>query len=94
MRKLIGGVAMHPTEAAEWYFISIKNENDTYENLFYDRFNRKKSYGVDFVIETAAIKLAEQSAAALTEQEIEWLRTVDAVDLQTEILAAAPTGEE
>ena len=94
MRKIIGGAAIHPTTGAECYFVSIKNENDTYENLFHERFDRKKSYGVDFVIETATAKLAEKSAPALTEQEIEWLRTVDTLDLQTEILAAAPTGDE
>ena len=94
MRKIIGGVAIHPTNGTEWYFVSVKNEDNTYENLLHEKFDRKKPYGIDFVIETAAAKLAEKSAPVLTEQEIEWLRTVDTLDLQTEILAAAPTGDQ
>jgi hypothetical protein len=91
MRKIIGGVAMHPTEGAEWYFVSVKNEDDTYENLLYEKFDRKKPYGVDFIIETANSELT----AELTPQEIEWIQTADVVEFQREILAAAPTvGEE
>jgi hypothetical protein len=85
MRKIIGGVAMHPTESVEWYFVSVKNEDNTYENLLYEKFDRKKPYGVDFIIETSNNELA----AELTPQEIEWLRTVDVLEFQEEIQAAA-----
>jgi hypothetical protein len=91
MRKIIGGVAMHPTEGAEWYFVSVKNEDDTYENLLYEKFDRKKPYGVDFIIETANAGLT----TGLTPQEIEWIQTADVVEFQAEILAAAPSvGDE
>jgi hypothetical protein len=85
MRKIIGGVAMHPTEMVEWYFVSVKNEDNTYENLLYEKFDRKKPYGVDFIIETANTELT----AGLTPQEIEWLRTVDVLEFQQEIQDAA-----
>ena len=87
MRKIIGGVAMHPTESAEWYFVSVKNEDDTYENLLYEKFDRKKPYGVNFIIETANARLT----TGLTPQEIEWIQTADVVEFQAEILAAAPS---
>ena len=84
MRKIIGGVTMSPTENSEWYFVCVKNDDNTYENLLYEKFDRKKPYGVDFIIETANAKLS----AKLTPQEIEWLRTVDVLEFQQEILAA------
>lgn len=87
MRKIIGGVAAHPTENTEWYFVSVKHPDNTYENLLYEKFDRKKPYGKDFIVEVADIKLTNK----LTDQEIDWLRAVDPLELQKEILAAAPT---
>jgi hypothetical protein len=94
MRKIIGGVGVNTIDQSEWYFISVKNEDNTYENLLYEKFDRKKSYGVEFVIETANRILLEKSAASLTDEETSWLRNVDANTLQTEILSAAPNGDE
>ena len=85
MRKIIGGVVMHQSDSVEWYFVSVKNEDNTYENLLYEKFDRKKPYGVDFIIETSNKELATE----LTLQEIEWLQTVDALEFQQEIQAAA-----
>ena len=85
MRKVFGGVTVHTELAAEWYTVSIKNEDDSIQTLHDEPFNRKKAYGVDYVIETANSVLD----TPLTEEEIAWLRDVDPVELQTEILNAA-----
>jgi hypothetical protein len=94
MRKIIGGVSFNQASQSEWYFISIKNENDTYENLLYERFDRKKSYGLEYVIEKANQIFLERIELPLSEEEVNWFTTLDPIQLQTEILAAAPTGEE
>ena len=94
MRKIIGGVSFDQTSQSEWYFISIKNEDNTYENLSYEKFDRKKAYGLEYVIERANEIFLERIELPLTEEETNWLRTLSPIDLQTEILAAAPTGDE
>lgn len=94
MRKLIGGVGLNSEDQTEWYFISIKHEDNTYENLLHEKFDRKKSYGVNFVTETAAKILLDKAAPPLTEAEIEWLQNIDSTALQTEILSANPNGAE
>jgi hypothetical protein len=88
MRKVFGGVTLHPDQLVEWYNVSIKNEDESVENLLSERFDRKKSYGLDFVISTANSVL-EQS---LTEEEISWLQNVDPLELQTLILAQDVNG--
>jgi len=85
MRKVFGGVTMHLEQTTEWYTVSIKNEDNSIIKLFDERFDRKKSYGIDFVIDTANSVLEEK----LTQAEITWLRNVDPVELQTEILNAS-----
>jgi fumarylacetoacetate (FAA) hydrolase family protein len=88
MRKLIAGVTMHLEQNVEWYTINLKNQDGTYTTLLSERFDRKKSYGVDFAISVAERILSEQSMSDLTDEEINWIRTVDAADYQIEILAA------
>lgn len=88
MRKLVAGVTMHPEQNVEWYTVNLKNQDDTYTTLLSEKFDRKKSYGVDFAIETAQQVLAEQALSALTTEEIVWIRTVNATEYQTEINAA------
>jgi hypothetical protein len=85
MRKVFGGVTVHSEQTAEWYTVSIKKEDNSVIKLFDERFDRKKSYGIDFVIDTANSVLEEK----LTPDEITWLRNVDPVELQTEILNAS-----
>jgi hypothetical protein len=82
MRKVFGGVTMHQEGLLEKYTVSVKNEDGTVQILLQEQFNRKKVYGVDFVIKTAN-ELLEQK---LTQEEIDWLQNVDPVELQTEIL--------
>ena len=89
MRKVFGGVIMHPEELQEKYTIYVKNEDDTVQNLLTENFNRKKSYGIDFVITTANQLLEQQ----LTEEEITWLRNTDTVELQNEILSITNISE-
>jgi hypothetical protein len=84
MRKIFGGVTVHPDQTAEWYTVSIKNEDGTIQEIYDERFDRKKSYGIDFVIETADRELSQK----LTEEEITWFRNADTEELQTLILAA------
>jgi hypothetical protein len=85
MRKIIAGVTMHPEHNVEWYTVSLKNSNGTYNTLLSEKFDRKKPYGVDFAIETAINACTKQEISVLTEEEIAWIRTVDAVEYQTEI---------
>ena len=87
MRKVFGGVTVHPELSAEWYTVSIKNEDGTFQSLFDERFDRKKAYGIDFVVEKANSVLEQP----LTEDEINWLRNVDPIELQQEILNSANT---
>ena len=87
MRKVFGGVTVHPELSAEWYTVSIKNEDGTLQSLFDERFDRKKAYGIDFVVEKANSVLEQP----LTEDEINWLRNVDPIELQQEILNSANT---
>ena len=88
MRKLIAGVTIHPEQNVEWYIINLKNQDGTYTTLLSERFDRKKSYGVDFAINVAARVLSEQSMSDLTDEEISWIRAADVVDYQNEIQAA------
>ena len=67
----------------------IVYEDDTVQNLLTENFNRKKSYGIDFVITTANQLLEQQ----LTEEEITWLRNTDTVELQNEILSITNISE-
>lgn len=89
MRKVFGGVTVHPELAAEWYTVSIKNEDDSVQTLHDEPFDRKKVYGINYVVETANSLLD----TPLTEEEITWLREVDPVELQTEILNAVKKDE-
>jgi|688.fasta_scaffold298745_1 hypothetical protein len=88
MRKLIAGVTMNPEQNVEWYTVKLKNQDGTYNTLLSEKFDRKKSYGVDFAIETAERVLTDQLIAALTTEEIAWIRTIDAVEYQEEIKTA------
>jgi len=94
MRKVFGGVTMHPEQLVEWYAVTLKNDDNSYETLFDEKFDRKKSYGVEFVIEKANEIFLERIELPLTGEEVSWFKTLDPIELQTEILAAAPTGEE
>jgi hypothetical protein len=94
MRKVFGGVTMHPEQLVEWYAVTLKNDDNSYETLFDEKFDRKKSYGVEFVIEKANQIFLERIELPLTGEEVSWFKTLDPIELQTEILAAAPTGEE
>ena len=94
MRKVFGGVTMHPEQLVEWYAVTLKNDDNSYETLFDEKFDRKKSYGVEFVIEKANQIFLERIELPLTGEEVNWFKTLDPIELQTEILAAAPTGEE
>jgi hypothetical protein len=85
MRKLVAGVNSHPEKNVEWYSINLKNSDGTYTTLLSEQFDRKKPYGVEFAIATAQQALAEKAIATLTEEEIAWIRTVDAIEYQTEI---------
>ena len=31
MRKVFGGVVMHPEQLTEWYAVTLKNDDNTYE---------------------------------------------------------------
>lgn len=94
MRKIIGGVSFNKDSHTDWYFISIKNDDNTYENLFSEKFDRKKPYGPDYVIEKANEIFLERIELPLSEEEVNWFKSLDTIELQTEILAAALTGEE
>ena len=94
MRKVFGGVTMHPEQLVEWYAVTLKNEDNTYETLFDEKFDRKKSYGPDYVIEKANEIFLARIELPLSEEEVSWFTSLDPIELQTEILAAAPTGEE
>jgi hypothetical protein len=94
MRKVFGGVVMHPEQRVEWYTVTLKNDDNTYETLFDEKFDRKKSYGTEYVIEKANQIFLERIELPLSEEEVSWFKSLDPIQLQTEILAAAPTGEE
>jgi hypothetical protein len=94
MRKIIGGVSLNKDSQSEWYCISIKNDDNTYETLFDEKFDRKKSYGPDYVIEKANQIFLERIELPLTEEEVSWFTSLDPIELQTEILAAAALGAE
>jgi hypothetical protein len=94
MRKVFGGVVMHPEQLVEWYAVTLKNDDNTYETLFDEKFDRKKSYGPDYVIEKANEIFLERIELPLTEEEVSWFTSLDPIELQTEILAAAATGAE
>jgi hypothetical protein len=94
MRKIIGGVSLNKDSQSEWYCISIKNDDNTYETLFDEKFDRKKSYGPDYVIEKANQIFLERIELPLTEEEVNWFTSLDPIELQTEILAAAASGAE
>lgn len=83
MRKVFGGVVVDNATIKEVYFVAVLNQDGTIEKLFEEDFDRKKTYGHDFIIETANVNLAEK----LTADEIDWLRTVDAVEFQDLILS-------
>ena len=94
MRKVFGGVVMHPEQLVEWYTVTLKNDDNTYETLFDEKFDRKKSYGTEYVIEKANQIFLERIELPLSEEEVNWFKTLDPLELQTEILAAAPTGDQ
>ena len=94
MRKVFGGVIMNPEQLVEWYTVTLKNDDNTYETLFDEKFDRKKSYGPDYVIEKANQIFLERIELPLSEEEVSWFKSLDPIELQTEILAAAPTGAE
>ena len=94
MRKVFGGVIMHPEQLVEWYAVTLKNEDNTYETLFNEKFDRKKPYGPGYVIEKANEIFLERIELPLTEEEVSWFNSLEPIELQTEILSAASTGEE
>lgn len=94
MRKIFGGVTVHPTHTTEWYFVTVKQANGTYETLHEEKFDRKKVYGKDFVIATAKEQLAALGQSPLTEQEESWYVDADNSELQNEIIAAATKAAE
>ena len=94
MRKVFGGVVMHPEQLVEWYKVTLKNDDNTYETLFDEKFDRKKSYGTEYVIEKANQIFLERIELPLSEEEVNWFKNLDPLELQTEILAAAPTGDQ
>lgn len=94
MRKVFGGVTMHPEQLVEWYRVTLKNNDNTYETLFDEKFDRKKSYGTEYVIEKANQIFLERIELPLSEEEVSWFTTLSPIELQTEILATASTGEE
>jgi hypothetical protein len=94
MRKVFGGVIMHPEQQVEWYAVTLKNDDNTYETLFDEKFDRKKSYGTEYVLEKANQIFLERIELPLSEEEVNWFKNLDPLELQTEILAAAPTGDE
>ena len=83
MRKIFGGVTFTLNDTTEQYVVAVKNSDDSLVKLFSERFDRKKAYGVDFVIETAADLLD----TPLTEEEIAWYRSADHTELQELILS-------
>jgi hypothetical protein len=95
MRKVFGGVAMHPEQLVEWYAVTLKNDDNTYETLFNEKFDRKKPYGTEYVIEKANEIFLERIELPLTEEEVSWFKSLNTIELQTEILAAGTiTGDE
>ena len=94
MRRVFGGVTIHPEQLVEWYTVTLKNDDNTYETLFDEKFDRKKPYGTDYVIEKANQIFLERIELPLNEDEVDWFRTLSTDDLQTEISAAALTGDE
>jgi hypothetical protein len=94
MRKVFGGVTMHPEQLVEWYTVTLKNNDNTYETLFNEKFDRKKPYGTDYVIEKANQIFLERIELPLTDEEVNWFKSLDPIELQTEILAAAAIGDE
>jgi len=91
MRKVFGGVVMHPEQLVEWYAVTLKNQDNTYETLFNEKFDRKKSYGPEYVIEKANEIFLERIELPLTDEEVNWFKSLDPMELQTEILAAGAT---
>jgi hypothetical protein len=89
MRKIFGGVTTHPVEIKEWYFVAVKQEDDTYETLHKEPFDRKKVYGKDFVVAIAKTALPAAGHGELTEQEEAWYQAAENIELQTEIISAA-----
>jgi hypothetical protein len=89
MRKIFGGVTTHPVEIKEWYFVAVKQEDDTYETLHKEPFDRKKVYGKDFVVAIAKTALPAAGHGELTEQEEAWYQAAENTELQTEIISAA-----
>ena len=94
MRKVFGGVVMRPEQLVEWYAVILKNDDNTHETLFDEKFDRKKPYGPGYVIEKANQIFLERIELPLTEEEINWFTALNPIELQTEILSAASTGEE
>lgn len=94
MRKIFGGVKAHPTHTTEWYFVTVKQEDGTYETLHEEQFDRKKLYGKDFVVAMAKEQLVASGQSPLTEEEESWYQAADNAELQPEIIAAANQGVE
>lgn len=86
MRKVFGGVVVD-SNLKEIYCVSLVNDDGSMTHLAEETFDRKKPYGVDFVIETAQTALESKGLDQLTEDEISWLRTAGNEELQELILS-------